>query len=43
MGLLGNGAVGHRTRLKSLYNVLYTFYLIDGDTLFRIIKLQKTP
>ena len=43
VGLLGDRAIGHGTRLKTLYNFFYAFHLVDGNAFLWIIKLQKAP
>ena len=42
MCFLGNRTIRHSTSLKTAYNRIYAFYLLNGDTaIFRIIKVHK--
>ena len=41
VGLLGYGTIGHGACFKSLYDLINTLYLFDGDTFFRIFKIHQ--
>ena len=42
MGFLGNGAVGHRAGLETLYNGLFAFYFGKGNACLRVVKVKQT-
>ena len=42
MCFLGNRSIGHGTCLKSLNDLIYGFYFINADALFRIFEIQKS-
>ena len=42
MRLLRNRAVGHRTRLKALHDLIHALHLFNGHALLRVIKIHQT-
>ena len=42
MGLLGYGAVGHRSGLKAFHDLLHTFHFGKGDSFLREVKVKET-